>query len=86
MPLTAVSATKLGKGGRIVIPSAYRKALKLREGDELILKLEDGEVRMYTRLQALRRAQRLVLRTATKGQGSVVDELIRERREDAQRE
>ena len=37
--------TKLGQGGRIVLPAEFRKALGVKTGDELILSLKDDEVR-----------------------------------------
>jgi len=40
--------TKLAEGGRIVIPPEYRQALGLRIGDEVILRLEDGTLRLFT--------------------------------------
>ena len=71
--------TKLAEGGRIVIPAAYRQALGLHVGDEVILRLEDGEVRIFTRYQAIRRAQELVRRYIPE-ERSLADELIAERR------
>ena len=41
--------TKISAGGRVVIPAEYRKALGVRTGDEVILTLDDGEVRLYTK-------------------------------------
>jgi len=74
--------TKLTEGGRIVIPAEYRQALGLKVGDELILRLEDGEVRILTPLQAIRRAQELVSRYIPE-ERSLADELIAERRLEA---
>ncbi len=37
---------KLADGGRIAIPAEYRAAMDLRAGDELLLRLEAGEVRI----------------------------------------
>ncbi len=71
--------TKLGEGGRIVIPAEYRKALGLRVGDEVILRLEGKELRIFTLNQAIRRAQELVNRYIPK-ERSLADELIAERR------
>jgi len=71
--------TTIAEGGRIVIPAAYRKALGLRVGDEVDIRLHDGEVRVSTRAQARRRAQEYVRNLIPKG-ASLVDELIRERR------
>ena len=44
----------------MVIPAEYRKALGIGPGDEVILVLEDGEVRILTRQRAVKRAQALV--------------------------
>ena len=71
--------TKLAEGGRIVIPAEYRQALGLHVGDELILRLENGEVRIFTTRQAIRRAQELV-RHYIPQKRSLSDELIAERR------
>ena len=70
------------QGGRIVIPAAYRKALGVEIGDEVLLRLEGGAVRVYTRAEALKRAQRMV-RKYVPGGVSLVEELLRERRRDA---
>jgi AbrB family looped-hinge helix DNA binding protein len=71
--------TKLAEGGRIVIPAEYRQALGLRTGDSVILRLEDGEVRIFTPRQAIKRAQAIVRRYIPEGR-SLSDELIAERR------
>ena len=71
--------TKLLEGGRIVIPVEYRQALGLQVGDEVILRFTDGEVRIYTPRQAIKRAQELVQRYIPQS-GSLADELIAERR------
>ena len=34
---------KVGSNGRFVIPSEYRRQLGIREGDELVIRLVDGE-------------------------------------------
>ncbi len=77
--------TKLAEGGRIVIPAEYRKALGLHVGDEVILRLEEGEVRLLTPRQAIRRAQAVVRRYVGERR-SLVEELIAERRAEAERE
>jgi len=71
--------TKLSEGGRIVIPVEYRQALGLQVGDEVILRLTDGEVRIYTPRQAIKRAQELVQRYIPQSR-SLADELLAERR------
>jgi AbrB family looped-hinge helix DNA binding protein len=71
--------TRLGDGGRIVIPAEYRQALGLQVGDEVILRLEGKELRIFTLSQAIRRAQELVNRYIPQ-ERSLADELIAERR------
>ncbi len=72
-------------GGRIVIPAEFRKALGVQPGDEVILRLEDGEMRVLSPRQAIRRAQQLVRRFVPEGR-SLSDELIAERRAEASNE
>ena len=76
---------KIGQGGRIVLPAQIRKALGVTTGDDLILDLSDGEVRMFTRREAIRRAQDLVRRYFPEGR-MLSEELIRERKIEAARE
>ena len=65
--------------GRIVIPAAYRKALGIKAGDGVILRLEDQEIRLYSRKQALRRLQDRVARVVSQNV-SLADQLLRERK------
>jgi AbrB family looped-hinge helix DNA binding protein len=74
-----ILTTIIAEGGRIVIPASYRRALGLRPGDQVVLRLENGEVRITSRAQARRRAQNYV-RSLLPKNVSLVDELIRERR------
>lgn len=76
--------TTIREGGRLVIPAAYRKALGLKPGDEVLLTLEDGEIRVVSTRQAIARAQTLLHRYIPKGR-SLSEELIKERREEAAR-
>ena len=80
-----VERTKLTQGGRIVIPVGRRKALGVEIGDEVLLRLEGGALRVYTRAEALKRAQQAVRKYVPKGV-SLVEELLRERRQEAQDE
>ena len=73
--------TRIGSGGRVVIPAAYRKALGVEPGDEVVMVLEDGEVRILSLKQAVARAQALVRRYVPEGT-SLASELIAERREE----
>jgi antitoxin PrlF len=73
--------TIIREGGRLVIPSAFRKALGLKPGDEVLLILEEGEIRIISARQAVIRAQSLVRRYIPQDR-SLSGELIRERREE----
>jgi len=75
----------MGKGGRVVIPAPYRKALGLKAGDPVVVRLDDGELHISTPRQALQRAQELVDRYVSKNR-SLSKELIKERRVEARRE
>ncbi len=67
------------------MPARFRQVLGLAEGDEVLMRCEDGEVTLYTRAEAIRRAQALVRRYA-KGGKSSVDDFLDERRREAERE
>jgi len=77
--------TKLGEGGRLVIPSEYRKALGVDTGDELVLILEEGGLRITTPREGIRRAQALVRSYIPEGR-RLSDELIEERRRESRLE
>jgi AbrB family looped-hinge helix DNA binding protein len=74
---------RLGEDGRVVIPTSFREALGINVGDEVILRIEDGEMRITTLKLRLERAQKRIRRYVKPGR-SVVDELIAERREGGQ--
>lgn len=76
---------RLNENGRLVIPASFRKALEIKPGDEVILRLEEGELRMTTLRQRIARAQRNARKYIPAGV-SLADELIAERREAAKRE
>lgn len=76
---------KVSDGGRIVIPAAFRKELDLHVGDDVVVELEGGSLRLCTRREGLRRAQE-ILRKYLQGGPSLADELIAERHAEAARE
>jgi len=76
---------KIDRAGRILVPLKFRQQLGFKENSNLILRIEDGELRLHTREQALRRAQERLKRLKKAGD-SVVDEFLAERRQEARRE
>ena len=76
---------KLSREGRVLIPAEVRAELGLGEGTCLNLAVEDGEIRLFDRAHALRRARTIARKYRKPGQ-SVVEELLRERRAEAKRE
>lgn len=71
--------------GRIVIPAAFRKALGIEIGDEVVLRVQDGELRITTQEQRIQRAQQRAQQHLKPGT-SLVKELLAERREAARNE
>ena len=69
--------TKLGDGGRIVIPPEFLEDLGLEVGDTIILCLKDAEMRIFTPQNAIRKAQELVS-DYLPDERSLSDELIAE--------
>jgi AbrB family looped-hinge helix DNA binding protein len=76
--------TKLREGGRLVIPASYRKALGLKTGDEVLLLLENDEIRLISTRRAVAQAQTMLRRYIPEGR-TLSEELIKERREEAYR-
>jgi AbrB family looped-hinge helix DNA binding protein len=77
--------TKIGGGGRIVIPAEYREQLGLKEGDTVTIALEEFGVRISNARLALLRMQRLAKERIEPGR-SLSKELIAERRQEAAKE
>lgn len=80
-----VHPARLSKEGRVLIPAAVRQQLGFTENEPLSIYVQDGEVRIVSRAQAIRRMQQRMARYRKPGRDAV-DELLRERREEAARE
>lgn len=72
--------------GRTVIPAALREQVGIRDGDQLIWEVHDGQLLVTTRVAQLRRAQALFQKYVPADAPSLADELIRERRAEASAE
>ena len=85
MTVNAETRQRVNENGRVVIPASFRKALGINIGDEVVLRMEDDELKITTLKRRVERAQRLVRKHVKRGT-SLVDELIAERREAARNE
>jgi AbrB family looped-hinge helix DNA binding protein len=79
------TSMRVNQNGRVVIPASFRKRLGIRVGDQVVLRIEDDELRITTVKCNLIRAQKLIRKHIKPGV-SLVDELVAERREAARRE
>jgi len=80
---------ELGSDGQVTIPAELLAELGLKPGDALVVRAEEGELRLLERGKALERLQarfQEVFGRWEPGQPSMTDELIRERREEAAKE
>ncbi len=71
--------------GRILIPAKIRKQLKLKQGSDLIARVNEEQLVLQTRAQALREAQAYFSKLRPAGT-LWSEELIKERRQEARRE
>jgi AbrB family looped-hinge helix DNA binding protein len=81
----AEARVTVNENGRLVIPVAFRSALGINPGDEVVLRIEDDELRITTLRQRIAQAQKLVRKYVKPGV-SLVDELLSERRVEARKE
>jgi AbrB family looped-hinge helix DNA binding protein len=76
---------KVSEGGRVVIPAELREKYRIEVGDVVVWRDDGDGLRLFSRRDGIRRAQAVLAKYKRPGE-SVVDELIRERREEAARE
>jgi len=76
---------RIDTAGRILIPADVREQLNIGPGDEVLVEVHDGEMTVSTFRTVLRELQQEIGQRAKPG-GSVVDELLAERKAEANRE
>ena len=76
---------RVSENGRVVIPASFRKALGIEVGDEVLLRLQDNELRITTQQNRIDRARQRARKYLNRGT-SLVDELLAERRQAARNE
>jgi AbrB family looped-hinge helix DNA binding protein len=75
-------SVRVEKSGRILIPAAVRRQFDLKEGTEVILRVDETGIQMSTREQALTRVREELRRYIPEGR-VLSEELIQERRAEA---
>jgi AbrB family looped-hinge helix DNA binding protein len=76
---------KIVDGGKLVIPASMRRQLGIGSGDTVLVNVDDGELRVRTIPRAIERARAIVRQYVPEG-SSLADELIADRRREADRE
>ena len=84
MVLKETYSVSLGEHGEVALPEELRHELGIEPGDVLVVRIKDGEMRIVSARELVRRARGMFAHLAP-GR-SLVDELIAERREEARRE
>jgi len=77
--------TKITRGGRLIVPAKLRRDLDLKDGENVVVQAQGRGFQVIPVRESIRRAQDLVS-SRLKGRGSLVDELIAERRKEAAEE
>jgi len=75
----------MSENGRIVIPAKCREALHILPGEVVIIRVEGQEAKICSAKFAITQAQKIVAH-AMKGKKSLVEELIKSRRREAENE
>ena len=73
------------EGGKLIIPASMRRELGIATGDTVLVDVADGELRVRSMSKAIERAQAILRRHVPEGV-SLADELIADRRREAERE
>lgn len=76
---------KIVDGGKLVIPASMRRELGLATGDTVLVDIDDGELRVRSISRAVERARAILRKYLPEGVG-LADELIAERRREAESE
>jgi AbrB family looped-hinge helix DNA binding protein len=84
-PGVSPNRVRVSAAGQITLPAAFRTKLGLREGDTLLVSVEGEELRLMTIPAAVRKAQAIVRQYVPQGV-SLVDELLEDRRREAENE
>jgi len=76
---------KISKGGKISIPSIYRKMLQFKDGEEVVLDMKNDTL-VISSLRCLLEKSRQLVNQYHSANESLVDKLLAERKEEAKHE
>ena len=82
----SVVRARIDKTGRILIPAKLRAELNVGPGDPVVLETSGDKLRVRPYRLAIREAQAIIRKYIPDRNRSLVDELIAERRKEAERE
>lgn len=71
----------VGEGGRLVIPAEMRKAMGVKPGDTLILRVSDGELSAVSQLVSIQKIQERLAPYKRPGENAV-DAFLKDRRDE----
>jgi AbrB family looped-hinge helix DNA binding protein len=77
---------RVSKSGRLSVPAEFRKAIGLEQGGDVVVELDDRQLRIITVRDAVARAQELSKRLLEGKPDISVDDFIAERHREAERE
>lgn len=77
---------RVSQAGRLGLPAEVRKAVGLDNGGDVVIEVDDGEIRIRTMSQVVARAQALSKAMLTTGDDIDVDAFVAERHAEAARE
>ena len=80
-----IGRADLDKHGRILIPATLRHALNFHSGDTLVMRIINGELHIVS-IEKLIKSTQALIKSSSKDSGSMVDLLIKERREEEAKE
>jgi AbrB family looped-hinge helix DNA binding protein len=84
-PIPREWSTRVTSGGRVVLPAEIRAALSLTDGAALRVRLDGRRIVLVPQAEIVREIQEK-LRRLIPGDRSLVDELIADRRTEAERD
>jgi antitoxin PrlF len=76
---------KIVSGGRLQLPVDMRRQLGFEEGESVIMEIKDNELRVRSQRESIRRIQEKMRKFIPEGV-SLADELIADRRREAENE